>query len=140
MRRAAASWAAPAAAASPLLRQRLPNGRGWRVLAGAPEAVQLDEDAGAPSASMSNVPLGFLRRQVVAAMLPKGYPFSVTPNYLPYVQWTLLGLVTGRVQGVLATQAALYTIGVGAGAVPISAAVQSEITRNDAKYVPTSEP
>ena len=83
-----------------------------------------DEDAGAPSASMSNVPLGFLRRQVVAAMLPKGYPFSVTPNYLPYVQWTLLGLVTGRVQGVLATQAALYTIGVGAGAVPISAAVQ----------------
>ena len=122
--RASASSAAPAAAASPLLRQRLPNGRGWRVLAGAPEVVTLDEDAGAPSASMSNVPLGFLRRQVVAAMLPKGYPFSVTPNYLPYVQWTLLGLVTGRVQGVLATQAALYTIGVGAGAVPISAAVQ----------------
>ena len=32
--------------------------------------------------------------------------------------------MTGRVQGVLATQAALYTVGVGAGAVPISAAVQ----------------
>ena len=57
--RAAASSAAPAAAASPLLRQRLPNGRGWRVLAGAPEEVTLDEDAGAPSTSMSNVPLGF---------------------------------------------------------------------------------
>jgi hypothetical protein len=59
-----------------------------------------------------------------AMLLPRNYPESVRPEYLTYVQWTALGLVTGRVQSVLATQAALFAVGAGAGAVPLSAAIQ----------------
>eukprot|EP00967_Tisochrysis_lutea_P039806 scaffold47736_cov35-Tisochrysis_lutea.AAC.2 len=57
-------------------------------------------------------------------LLPRNFPESVRPGYLAYVQWTALGLVTGRVQSVLATQAALFSVGVGAGAVPMAAAIQ----------------
>jgi hypothetical protein len=57
-------------------------------------------------------------------VLPRGFPHSVTPNYLRYAQWTAVGLVAGRVQSVLATQAALLAVGVGAGAIPLAATIQ----------------
>ena len=46
-------------------------------------------------------------------LMPKGYPETVTPNYTLYVQWTAVGLLTGRVQAVLATQASLFAVGLG---------------------------
>ena len=60
---------------------------------------------------------------IAVSMLPSGYPASVTPSYPRYVAWTCVGLLSGRIQSVLATQAALFTIGLGAGAIPMAAAV-----------------
>ncbi|EOD22736.1 hypothetical protein EMIHUDRAFT_195068 [Emiliania huxleyi CCMP1516] len=59
-----------------------------------------------------------------AVLLPCDFPHSVGPGYLRYVQWTSIGLVTGKVESILATQAALFAVGVGAGAVPMAAAIQ----------------
>jgi hypothetical protein len=66
----------------------------------------------------------FAWRGVTFGFFPRGFPQAVTENYLPYVQWTALSLLTGRVQSVLATQAALFTVGLGAGAIPMAAAIQ----------------
>ena len=63
-------------------------------------------------------------RSMEWGFLPRGYPASVTHGYMPYVGWTCVGLLSGRIQSVLATQAALFTVGLGSGAIPMAAAVQ----------------
>lgn len=66
----------------------------------------------------------FLWRSVLLGFFPRGYPESVAGPYLPYVSWTAVGLLAGRMQAVLATQAALFAAGLSAGAIPMAVAVQ----------------
>ncbi|KAI8869296.1 DUF647-domain-containing protein [Ramicandelaber brevisporus] len=62
-------------------------------------------------------------RMVVDMFLPKGYPGTVTREYMPYAKWQFLHNATGAVTGVLSTQALLYAMGLGAGSVPMAAAL-----------------
>ena len=131
------------------IRQRVP-GRGWRTIAPATSGHgvsigELTREAAVPNVAASNpmmstetdadaqlrqifpLPLavcpGFTL-WAVRTVLPHGFPTSVSGNYLRYVRWTTLGLLSGRVQSVLATQAALVAVGLGAGAIPVAATVQ----------------
>ncbi|KAL5555667.1 hypothetical protein UlMin_037903 [Ulmus minor] len=56
-------------------------------------------------------------------MLPEGYPQSVTSDYLDYSLWRGVQGVASQISGVLATQALLYAVGLGKGAIPTAAAV-----------------
>ncbi|KAJ2318221.1 hypothetical protein IWW52_002681, partial [Coemansia sp. RSA 2704] len=62
-------------------------------------------------------------RSMVLAFLPTDYKNSVTAEYLDYTKWQFLHNVLGSASGVLATQAMLYAMGLGAGALPLSAAI-----------------
>ncbi|KJE95000.1 hypothetical protein CAOG_005530 [Capsaspora owczarzaki ATCC 30864] len=63
------------------------------------------------------------RHRLIEAFLPKGYPHSVTPNYMGYSRWQAVQSVTGTMTGVLSTQALLYAVGLGAGAIPLAGAL-----------------
>lgn len=97
------------------LRQRLPGQR-WRTIGfhADRQPCYKDDDLDMP---------GFLS-WMQQSVLPRGYPGSVTDGYSSYARWTALSLVSGRIQSVLATQAALFAIGLGKGAIPMAAAVQ----------------
>ncbi|KAE9446264.1 hypothetical protein C3L33_21836, partial [Rhododendron williamsianum] len=56
-------------------------------------------------------------------MLPEGFPYSVTSDYLDYSLWRGVQGIAAQVSGVLATQSLLYAIGLGKGAIPAAAAV-----------------
>lgn len=56
-------------------------------------------------------------------MLPEGFPHSVTSDYLEYSLWRGVQGVAAQISGVLATQALLYAVGLGKGAIPTAAAV-----------------
>ncbi|XP_030454006.2 protein root UVB sensitive 1, chloroplastic [Syzygium oleosum] len=56
-------------------------------------------------------------------MLPEGYPDSVTSDYLDYSLWRGVQGIASQISGVLATQALLYAVGLGKGAIPTAAAV-----------------
>mmetsp|Transcript_14143 Transcript_14143/g.27944 ORF Transcript_14143/g.27944 Transcript_14143/m.27944 type:complete len:507 (+) Transcript_14143:50-1570(+) len=98
------------------LRQQLP-GKGWNILA-------LSDHKNGVTNEEKRQTRPALVNWATQVLLPSNYPNSVTTNYLSYVQWTFLGLITGRLQSVLATQAALFAVGLGAGAIPMAAAVQ----------------
>lgn len=109
------------------LRQRIPS-CGFRLIrhdcASGGLAIR---DGSEQLAGDDHIPpsgLLWMQRSAMAAILPKGFPRSVSANYFNYVQWTALSLFTGRVQAVLATQAMLFAIGLGKGAVPMAAAIQ----------------
>lgn len=55
--------------------------------------------------------------------LPQNYPASVTPSYLAYSKWVFIGSVFGTASGVLSMQCLLASLGLGAAAVPASAAI-----------------
>ncbi|XP_050364597.1 protein root UVB sensitive 1, chloroplastic [Argentina anserina] len=59
----------------------------------------------------------------VQLMLPEGFPHSVTSDYLDYSLWRAVQGVASQVSGVLATQALLYAVGLGKGAIPTAAAL-----------------
>jgi hypothetical protein len=106
------------AKANVFLRQRIP-GHGWKALT----SFDKSEASSTPLWS-SEAWLETAWRSVSVGFLPRGYPHSVADRYLPYVGWTAASLLTGRIQSVLATQAALFTVGLGAGSIPMAAAVQ----------------
>lgn len=60
---------------------------------------------------------------VTAYLLPYGFPRTVAPSYASYASWTFAGMLFSSAGGVLSTQSLLYAIGVGAGAVPLAAAL-----------------
>ncbi|CAN1351894.1 Protein root UVB sensitive 1, chloroplastic [Linum perenne] len=60
---------------------------------------------------------------VMRLMLPEGFPHSVTSDYLDYSLWRGVQGVASQISGVLATQALLYAIGLGKGAIPTAAAI-----------------
>lgn len=120
-RRLAHSGAGERASTAAVLWQRVP-GSTHRWHAAGDGSVTGSGALGAAAGSFGGSGDG--KRAMEAMLLPRNFPESVRPEYLTYVQWTALGLVTGRVQSVLATQAALFAVGAGAGAVPMSAAIQ----------------
>ncbi|KAF3439401.1 hypothetical protein FNV43_RR17679 [Rhamnella rubrinervis] len=56
-------------------------------------------------------------------MLPEGFPQSVSSDYLDYSLWRGVQGIASQISGVLATQALLYAVGLGKGAIPTAAAV-----------------
>lgn len=62
-------------------------------------------------------------RVFLGLMLPEGYPHSVSSDYLEYSLWRGVQGVASQISGVLATQALLYAVGLGRGAIPTAAAV-----------------
>ncbi|KAK4349436.1 hypothetical protein RND71_032191 [Anisodus tanguticus] len=56
-------------------------------------------------------------------LLPEGFPESVTSDYLEYALWRGVQSVAAQISGVLSTQALLYAVGLGKGAIPTAAAV-----------------
>ncbi|KAH1106655.1 hypothetical protein J1N35_010423 [Gossypium stocksii] len=63
------------------------------------------------------------RDLVMRLLLPEGFPDSVTSDYLDYSLWRGVQGVASQVSGVLATQALLYAVGLGKGAIPTAAAI-----------------
>lgn len=63
------------------------------------------------------------RNLVVRLLLPEGFPGSVTADYLDYSLWRGVQGVASQISGVLATQALLYAVGLGKGAIPTAAAI-----------------
>ncbi|KAG0202057.1 hypothetical protein BGX28_005307 [Mortierella sp. GBA30] len=59
----------------------------------------------------------------LAVFLPKGYPESVTPNYWPFAKWQFAHNVAGSVTAVISTQSLLFAMGLGAGSIPMAAAL-----------------
>ncbi|XP_066315645.1 protein root UVB sensitive 1, chloroplastic-like [Miscanthus floridulus] len=59
----------------------------------------------------------------VQLLLPDGYPHSVSSDYLNYSLWRGVQGVASQISGVLSTQALLYAVGLGKGAIPTAAAV-----------------
>lgn len=56
-------------------------------------------------------------------LLPEGFPDSVTNDYMDYSLWRGVQGIASQMSGVLATQALLYAVGLGKGAIPTAAAI-----------------
>ncbi|XVF52135.1 hypothetical protein PTKIN_Ptkin04bG0240300 [Pterospermum kingtungense] len=63
------------------------------------------------------------RDLVMRLLLPERFPDSVTSDYLDYSLWRGVQGVASQISGVLATQALLYAVGLGKGAIPTAAAI-----------------
>jgi len=57
------------------------------------------------------------------ALLPRGYPRSVQKGYAEYVKLQMTASLASSAIGVLSTQSLLYAMGLGAGAIPLAAAL-----------------
>ncbi|GBF87876.1 hypothetical protein Rsub_00588 [Raphidocelis subcapitata] len=64
-----------------------------------------------------------LNRQLQNTFLPSGYPGSVGPNYLSYSIWQAATNFATTANGVLASTFLLYSVGLGAGAIPTAGAL-----------------
>ena len=60
---------------------------------------------------------------VVDSLLPVGYPASVAPWYLRYVVLSGVAATASAAVGVLSMQSLLHAVGLGAGAIPMAAAL-----------------
>ncbi|XP_024519515.1 protein root UVB sensitive 1, chloroplastic [Selaginella moellendorffii] len=56
-------------------------------------------------------------------MLPIGYPKTVSDDYTEYTLWRMGQIIASQISGVLTTQALLYAVGLGKGAIPTAAAI-----------------
>ncbi|KAK1273389.1 hypothetical protein QJS04_geneDACA008005 [Acorus gramineus] len=54
-----------------------------------------------------------VRRRIIEAFVPEGFPGSVTPDYLPFQIWDSLQGLSTYIRAMLSTQALLGAIGVG---------------------------
>lgn len=109
-----------------------PTGTSY-VVAGDGRRKQAEgEDA--EKAGAGRAELAALRRQLerswrrcatvaVQLLLPDGYPDSVSSDYLQYSLWRGVQGIASQISGVLSTQALLYAVGLGKGAIPTAAAV-----------------
>ncbi|KAG8083467.1 hypothetical protein GUJ93_ZPchr0015g7002 [Zizania palustris] len=122
-------WEVRGGARTPLVPDS--NGTSY-VVAGddwSKQAAKDGEKAGAGRAELAK-----LRRQLerswrhcskiaVQLLLPDGYPHSVSSDYLQYSLWRGVQGIASQISGVLSTQALLYAVGLGKGAIPTAAAV-----------------
>eukprot|EP01064_Diplonema_japonicum_P015121 TRINITY_DN22888_c0_g1_i1.p1 TRINITY_DN22888_c0_g1~~TRINITY_DN22888_c0_g1_i1.p1 ORF type:complete len:446 (+),score=65.35 TRINITY_DN22888_c0_g1_i1:69-1406(+) len=75
---------------------------------------------------LEKLPSGIVRRLDLAMqhLLPKGYQHgSVHKNYFRYVAWYTLAATAGSMVMVFSSQSMLYGAGLGAGAIPVAAAL-----------------
>ncbi|KAJ6701029.1 RUS1 FAMILY PROTEIN C16ORF58 [Salix koriyanagi] len=100
------------------------KGSNWAKL--VPD-LSKDEFVVSPTSSSSlfsvNDILSHCTTLFVRLMLPQGFPQSVTSDYLDYSLWRAVQGVASQISGVLATQALLYAVGLGKGAIPTAAAI-----------------
>ncbi len=61
--------------------------------------------------------------RALSFLLPAGYPSSVGPSYASYCVHSALASAFASCNGVLATQALLAAVGLGAGALPLAAGI-----------------
>ncbi|KAK8923707.1 hypothetical protein KSP39_PZI019819 [Platanthera zijinensis] len=54
-----------------------------------------------------------IRRKILEAFVPEGFPTSVTPDYAPFQIWDSLQGLSTYIRSMLSTQALLSAIGVG---------------------------
>lgn len=73
--------------------------------------------------TLKNESLSKLINKILIHFVPKGYPDSVTHNYLSYCKWSAMMYVFGSMCGVLSTQSLLYAVGVGSASIPLAAAL-----------------
>ncbi|XP_055464851.1 RUS family member 1 isoform X2 [Psammomys obesus] len=98
--------------------------RGW--LSRAPTAKP-GQDAGGGGAPWAALPvLSGLR----AVLLPRGFPDSVSPDYLPYQLWDSVQAFASSLSGSLATQAVLQGLGVGDAKASVSAATSTWLVKD----------
>jgi hypothetical protein len=90
----------------------------WKLLPGAPLPVQVSRSS-EREALFQGQPQSLLQH-----VLPKGFPDSVSPAYVPYVLWTSLGSAASSAAGVMSMQALLHAVGAGSGAIPLAATIQ----------------
>eukprot|EP00197_Chlamydomonas_leiostraca_P012062 CAMPEP_0202863288 /NCGR_PEP_ID=MMETSP1391-20130828/3979_1 /ASSEMBLY_ACC=CAM_ASM_000867 /TAXON_ID=1034604 /ORGANISM="Chlamydomonas leiostraca, Strain SAG 11-49" /LENGTH=789 /DNA_ID=CAMNT_0049542905 /DNA_START=6 /DNA_END=2372 /DNA_ORIENTATION=- len=64
-----------------------------------------------------------VRSFLKSTFLPAGYPQTVGPGYLSYVGWQLLTNFAVTANSVLASTFMLYSVGLGAGAIPTAGAL-----------------
>lgn len=56
-------------------------------------------------------------------LLPKKFPASVKSNYLKFCEWQAVQYIAGSMSGVLSMQSMFYAVGIGAGSLPLAAAL-----------------
>jgi hypothetical protein len=80
---------------------------------------------GAPAARSNALQLALRRtyKQLQNTFLPSGYPGSVGPHYLQYSLWQAGTNFATTANGVLASTFLLYSVGLGAGAIPTAGAL-----------------
>ncbi|BBG94730.1 hypothetical protein Prudu_003084 [Prunus dulcis] len=86
------------------------------------DAFVVAQEVGFGTLSVGNLWLQ-CKHLLTRLMLPEGYPHCVTSDYLDYSLWRGVQGVASQISGVLATQALLYAVGLGKGAIPAAAAV-----------------
>lgn len=64
-----------------------------------------------------------LMDNMISHLLPQNFKTSVPPSYLPYCKAYAVGTIASSSAMVLSMQSLLYAIGLGAGAIPLSAAI-----------------
>ncbi|XP_010251509.1 PREDICTED: protein root UVB sensitive 1, chloroplastic isoform X1 [Nelumbo nucifera] len=95
------------------------------VVSGTSSSTSPSTQLGDPKSSLSLGPKLWMqcRDLFLQLMLPEGYPQSVSSDYLEYSLWRGVQGIASQISGVLATQALLYAVGLGKGAIPTAAAV-----------------
>ncbi|CAM0904977.1 unnamed protein product [Alopecurus aequalis] len=110
----------------------VPNPAGTSYIVAGDDKRKQEE--GVEKVGVGNGELTALRRQLelswrrctdfaLQMLLPDGYPHSVSSDYMQYSLWRGVQGVASQINGVLSTQALLYAVGLGKGAIPTAAAV-----------------
>ncbi|KAK4745750.1 hypothetical protein SAY87_012062 [Trapa incisa] len=108
------------------------RGGKWTRLVPKDDSFILDREGGSGSGDRVSLYVGWgvvpnvwvrCRELFFRLMLPEGFPDSVTSDYLDYTLWRGVQGIAAQISGVLATQALLYAVGLGKGAIPTAAAV-----------------
>jgi hypothetical protein len=79
--------------------------------------------ASAAETSLLLRPFHRVKKVLQATFLPAGYPTSVGSNYLQYTLWQAVTNFATTANGVLASTFLLYSVGLGAGAIPTAGAL-----------------
>ncbi|KAF6259213.1 vitamin B6 photo-protection and homoeostasis-domain-containing protein [Scenedesmus sp. NREL 46B-D3] len=90
---------------------------------GGSGSVPQQAPATSPLMALLQRPLRRVRKTLQATFLPAGYPTSVGSNYMSYTLWQAVTNFATTANGVLASTFLLYSVGLGAGAIPTAGAM-----------------
>ncbi|XP_055993694.1 RUS family member 1 [Sorex fumeus] len=105
----------------------------WEAQQGpSSESGAVAEKARAPPARSRGLPgtLAPVLRGLQAVFLPRGFPDSVSPDYLPYQLWDSVQAFASSLCGSLATHAVLVGLGVGNSEASVSAATATWLVKD----------